>query len=176
MGNECGRKASLSGLVLPLLLALVLLLPAPAAGQEDVESRIVPTALGAAAGIAGGGYLALSVIVAEARFGRYVHDIEDVLGWRSAPVLIGAFTGAALGFYSPPRLEGAILYGVAGLGVGTVAGWGVGSVWGETPEARWAGAAIGAGIGLAAGNLIGILNPPNPDGGGGIPFFIRIPL
>jgi hypothetical protein len=175
MRNECGKRTA-SGLLLPFVLLIALLLPAPAVAQDDAESRVVPTALGAVAGVAGGGYLALSLIVAEARVGRYVHDIEDVLGWRSAPVLIGAATGAALGFYSPPRLEGAILYGVAGLGAGAVVGWGIGSIWGQTPEARWAGAAIGAGVGLAAGNVVGMLRPPNPDGGGVIPFFIRIPL
>jgi hypothetical protein len=159
-----------------LVLAAALLLPLPLRAQE-AETRIIPAAVGTVAGVAGGGYLALAVIVAEARVGRYIHDVEDVLGWRSAPVLIGAVTGGALGFYSPPRLAGAIAWGAAGMGAGAVIGWGAGTAFGRTPEARWAGAAIGAGLGLAAGNLVGALNPMSRDGDGtGIPFFIVIPV
>jgi hypothetical protein len=161
------------------LAAAVLLLAmlTPAVRAQEPESRVLPAAIGAATGVLGGGYLALTVIVAEARMGRYVHEVDDVLGWRSLPVIVGGVTGAALGIKSPRRLEGAIIYGTAGLGLGALAGWGTGSVVSNTPEARWAGAAIGAGLGLAIGNLYGIINPLRREGESGIiPFFIVIPL
>jgi hypothetical protein len=176
MGSMFGRRSPVMPHVLPLILAAGVVLPSSLRGQEP-QSRVIPTAVGAVAGVAGGGYLALTVIVTEARLGRYVHDIEDVVGWRSAPVLIGALTGGALGFHSPPRLAGAIAYGAGGMGAGALVGWGAGAAFGRTPEARWAGAAIGAGLGLVTGNLVGALNPMSRDGGGtGIPFFIVIPV
>ena len=166
-------------------LPLVLALCAPAALEaQDPQSRALATTLGAAAGFAGGGYLTLTVIVAESRAGRYLHDVDDVLGWRSAPVLIGALAGAGLGFFSPERLQGAAVFGAAGLGVGALAGLAVGSAIWDPPEGRWAGAAIGAGVGLVIGNVIGVLNPLNLFTEGeertaetpGVPIAIRIPL
>lgn len=168
-----------------LLLALGLIVPSPAAAQEpEPQSRVLSTGLGAVAGLAGGGYVTLTVIVAESRRGNYVHDIDDVLGWRSAPVLIGTLAGAGLGFYSPERLQGAVVYGAGGLALGALVGLGVGSAIWDPPEGRWAGAAIGAGVGLVLGNAIGVLRPLNlfTEGGddgaqaAGIPVMIRIPL
>lgn len=166
-----------------VLLALALLAPAPLEAQ-DPQSRVLATTLGAVVGFAGGGYITLTVIVAESRYGRYVHDVEDVLGWRTAPVLIGAVAGAGLGFYSPERLQGAVVFGAAGLAAGALAGLAVGSAIWDPPEGRWAGAAIGAGIGLVLGNVIGVLNPLNLFTEGededrqspGVPIAIRIPL
>lgn len=159
------------------LLGLTLFLaPVRAAGQE-AENRILPAAIGAVMGAGGGGYIALAVIVAEARVGRYVHDIDDVLGWRSVPVVAGGLAGAALGFYDRDRLEAAVLYGAAGVGAGAAIGWGVGNLLSDTPEGRWAGAAIGAGLGMMAGNIYGILNPRNGGGSAGdLSFSISIPF
>ena len=121
----------------------------------------------------------------EARFGRYIHDVDDVLGWRAAPILIGGVAGAGLGLYSPERLQGAVIYGAIGLGLGALGGMAVGnSIW-DPPEGRWAAAAIGAGIGLIVGNTIGILNPVNvftesdeatAAGTAGVPIVFRISL
>lgn len=148
----------------------------PVAAQAT-ESRALAATLGTVGGVAAGGYVALSVIVLESRMGRFVFDIEDVLGWRSAPVLIGGASGLALGAYSPHRLEAAVVYGVAGLAAGAVTGLGVGQILWDPPEGRWAGAAIGAGIGLVAGNLYGILNPIHGgDGDGDEPAAIVIPV
>lgn len=162
--------------------------PRPAAAQDD-ESRLLATAAGGALGIVGGGYIALSVIVAESRAGRYVHDMSDILGWRSVPVIAGAVIGGSLGAYSPRRLEAAVVYGAAGLGLGGLAGFGLGSIIWSPPEGGWAGAAIGAGVGLVVGNLIGALYPyrdAEEDGNGvgaaggpraaGIPIMVRIPF
>ena len=167
-----------------LLLALLVLAPAPLQAQEP-QSRALATALGGVAGLGAGGYLTVSVVVLEARFGRYIHDVDDVLGWRAAPVLVGAVAGAGLGLYSPERLQGAVVYGAAGLAAGALLGMAVGnSIW-EPPEGRWAAAAIGAGLGLFIGNTIGVLNPVNlftesEDGARiettGVPIIIRIPL
>ncbi|HEX2167602.1 MAG TPA: glycine zipper 2TM domain-containing protein [Longimicrobiales bacterium] len=167
-----------------LLLVLALLVPASLPAQ-DPQSRALATSLGGLAGMAAGGYLTVSVVVLEARFGRYIHDVDDVLGWRAAPLLIGSVAGAGLGLYSPERLQGAVIYGAAGLGLGALAGLALGSQIWEPPEGRWAGAAIGAGFGLIIGNTIGIFNPVNiftdPDGGTpvettGVPIVFRIPL
>lgn len=166
-----------------VLLLMALLVPLPAQAQV-IEERLLAVPVGAVLGTAGGGYVALASIVAESRMGRYIHDVDDVLGWRSAPVITGAAVGAALGFYSPRRLEAAAVYGVAGLGIGAVVGLGIGSLVWDPPEGRWAGAAIGAGVGLLAGNSLGILRPyGDPEGriGGitnvqaaGVPLMIRI--
>lgn len=166
--------------VAAFLLLPALLTPARAAGQIP-ESRVLATGIGAVAGVAGGGYVTLSVVVAESRRGHYVHDPKDLLGWRSLPVLGGAAIGGSLGFYSPERLEGAILYGAGGLGAGALLGLGVGSLVWKGREGKWAGAAIGAGIGLVLGNLYGVMNPPGAltteddlAAGAGVPLYIRI--
>jgi hypothetical protein len=104
-------------------------------------------------------------------------------------VIAGAAIGGSLGAYSPRRLEAAVVYGAAGLGLGGLAGFGIGSIIWSPPEGRWAGAAIGAGVGLAVGNLIGALSPyraaeEDGDGAGaagapraaGIPIMVRIPF
>lgn len=159
---------------------LLVAVPAGAAAQR-LESRLAATGVGAVAGVAGGGYISLSIIVAESRVGRYVHDFRDVLGWRSVPVIAGGAIGAGVGAISPRRLEAAILYGAIGLGAGALAGIGVGSVFWEPPEGRWAGAAIGAGVGLMVGNMLGILYPYRAADGGddntgsaGIPLMVRV--
>lgn len=168
-----------------LLLTIALAAPASISAQQP-QSRALATSLGVLAGAAGGGYVTVTVVVAEARFGRYIHDVDDVLGWRSAPFLIGSLAGGALGFYSPERLQGAVVFGAAGLAAGGLLGLGLGSQIWDPPEGRWAGAAIGAGIGLVIGNAIGIFNPINlftesdedgtPVQEAGIPIVFRIPL
>lgn len=166
------------------ILTLALLVPASASAQQP-QSRALATSIGGLAGMGAGAYLTVSVVVLEARFGRYVHDVEDILGWRAAPILIGGLAGAGLGLYSPERLQGAVVYGAAGLGLGGLAGAAVGnSIW-DPPEGRWAAMAIGAGLGLVVGNTIGVLNPLNlftesedatEVDAAGIPIILRIRL
>lgn len=160
---------------------LLLSAAAPAAGQ-DLEDRILPVMVGGTAGVIGGGYVALSVVVLEARMGRYMHDFNDLFGWRSLPVLAGGGLGAGLGLYSPERLKQAILWGYGGMAAGGLVGLGVGLLIWPQPEGKWAGAAIGAGVGLVAGYLTGAITASDEDDLGrssareGIPLVIRIPL
>lgn len=152
------------------------------AAAQNVEDRILPVMVGGAAGITGGGYVALSVVVLEARLGRYVHDFNDLFGWRSLPVIAGGAVGGALGAYSPERLKQAILYGFGGMAGGAAVGYGVGLLIWSGPEAKWAGAAIGAGVGLVAGYLTGAITASAEDDLGsssaksGVPLMIRIPI
>jgi hypothetical protein len=176
MRRRMRNRANYRRVSAALIVMVLVLLPARTAAQE-AENRILPAGIGAVMGAGAGGYIALAVIVAEARMGRYVHDMDDVLGWRSLPVVAGGLVGAALGFYDRDRLEGAVLYGAAGVGAGAAIGWGVGNIVSDVPEGRWAGAAIGAGIGMLAGNLYGALNPRNGGGSaGGLSLSITIPF
>ena len=124
------------------------------------HAQNIPAAMvGGIAGAASGGYIAISVIVAESRTGKYLHSYQDALGWRSAPVLIGGTGGAIIGLTDPDRLWRTVLYG----GAGTAAGVGIGILAGEMiwdgPEAKWAGGAIGAGLGMAIGSTLGVFLP-----------------
>ena len=132
-----------------------------AGAQTGVHAQgNIPAALvGGVAGAGSGGYIAISVIVAESRAGKYLHSYKDALGIRSAPVLIGGITGVVLGATDPDRLWRTVGYG----SIGTVAGMGIGvavgkAVW-DGPEAKWAGGAIGAGLGMAIGSSLGLLLP-----------------
>ena len=189
--NVCNDMTQLKQLLASAVITLMLLAapgpmagPAPASAQ-DPQSRLLATTIGGVAGMAAGGYLTVTVVVFEARLGRYIHDVDDILGWRAAPLLVGTVAGAGLGLYSPERLQGAVVFGAAGLGAGALIGLGIGSAVWEPPEGRWAGAAIGAGAGLVIGNVIGILNPLNlftesDEATGiettGVPIVFRIPL
>src|SRR5690606_5848627 len=112
-----------------MLLAAVLLAPGGLQAQEP-QSRALATTIGGLAGMGAGAYLTVSVVVLEARFGRYVHDIDDVIGWRAAPILLGGVAGAGLGLYSPERLQGVVVYGAAGLAAGALTGMLLGNqIW-----------------------------------------------
>jgi hypothetical protein len=149
-----------TALVMAMLAGLQGILPERVQAQE----KNIPAALlGGIAGAGSGGYIAISVIVAESRAGKYVDSIDDVLGWRSAPVLIGGITGLVVGATDPDRLVRTVVYG----SVGTVAGTGLGVVVGKLiwdgPEAKWAGGAIGAGLGMAIGSSLGLFLPMKDD-------------
>lgn len=174
-----GRVRAARGARACLLAGVLLVPPASVTEAQEAESRVLPAAAGGLVGVVGGGYIALAIIVAESRSGRFIHDLDDVLSWRSAPVVAGAITGAGLGVYSPPLLEAAVVYGALGMGVGALAGMALGSAFWDPPEGRWAGAAIGAGVGLVAGNVAGILYPfrsENDGSGSPLPLLmVRFP-
>lgn len=123
----------------------------PASAQN-----LLAGAAGGVAGMAAGGYLALSLTVAEARAGRYLTSMDEFLGWRSAPVLIGGATGAGVGLFDPDRLGRSALYGSIGTAAGLGAGLVIGPLIWPGREGRWAGAAIGAGIGMVIGSNYGM--------------------
>lgn len=162
-----------------LLLAGAIVAGAPGGAQ----AQVLTAGLGAATGMAAGGYITLSAVVVGSRTGHYVANIDEVLGWGSVPVLAGGATGAALGWLDPPRLWGVMAYGTGG----TVLGAGLGALIGHLawapPEGKWAGAAIGAGLGLIAGSTYGVTHPIGHGGGGPpgvsgtrVPITIRIPF
>lgn len=142
------------------MLALVAALAAPAhVGAQDIEEAggsLLSAAIGTGAGLVGGGYANLAVVVLKARVGHYQHDFKDAFGWESIPILVGGGLGFAIGFWDHDRLWPWIVGGAAGLGAGAGAGYLFGSyVWGD-PASRWANAAIGAAIGMAAGSTAGL--------------------
>jgi len=141
---------------LVLLLAVAAATASPLRAQ-NAEDRVLPALAGGVAGVAGGGYVALSVVVAQARAGNYLHDFQELFGWRSLPVIAGGAVGTGLGIYSPERLKRAILWGFGGMAVGGAVGLGVGQLAWRGPEGKWAGAAIGAGAGLVVAYIAGAL-------------------
>ena len=160
--------------LLPLMICGLL---ASAPRPVEAQGTVASAAIGAVAGAGSGGYIALTVIVAESRAGKYLHSYTDALGWRSAPVLIGAATGGVLGFTNPEHLWRTVAYGT----VGTVAGVGIGVVVGKIvwdgPEAKWAGGAIGSGIGMAIGSCLGVFLPLNHDNKtGAAQTALRVPI
>lgn len=143
--------------VLTLIVALLgfAALARPARAQEQVLSG----AIGAAAGITSGGYVTLAIVVARAQYGHYLHDAEDLLGWQSVPVLLGASVGTAVGIWDADRMMTGWTYGAAGALAGGSLGYLVGPLIWKRPEGKWAGAAIGAGVGMATGYFLGVFNP-----------------
>ena len=101
-----------------LLQAVCLVTTLCAVRAPAAQAQILSGAVGAVAGTAAGGYLSLSIIVARAQRGHYLHDFEDIFGWNSAPVLVGAATGGTLGILSPPRLWTSVIFGTGGAVVG----------------------------------------------------------
>jgi len=129
------------------------------AGPRPAQSQVLTGAIGAGAGLAAGGYITLSIVVARAQFGHYLHDASELLGWHSTPVLVGVGTGTTVGVLYPDRLVTGAIYGGSGTIIGGLAGAAIGKLVSNRPEGPWAGAAIGAGAGMAIGSLIGILIP-----------------
>ena len=160
--------------------AVALILTAPPLAAQ--RSRVLPAAVGVVGGVVAGGYLAVAIVVLESRFGRYLHDERDFLGWHSLPVVLGATIGGSLGVLDPDRLYRTVLFGAIGFGAGVAVGLAAGDIFGDTPEARWAGGAIGGGVGLVIGNLLGIILPRDEAAGpvnaaqAQIPLMVRIPL
>ncbi len=121
--------------------------------------QILSGAIGAVAGVTSGGYVTLAVVVARAQYGHYLHDVEDLLGWESVPVLLGASVGTAVGVWDADRMVSGFAYGAGGALVGGTIGFLVGPLIWRRPEGKWAGGAIGAGAGMAAGYFLGVFNP-----------------
>jgi hypothetical protein len=148
------NSLDIRNLLTAAMLALLLLAPArPAAAQ------VVSGAVGAVGGVAAGGYVTLAVVVLRAQYGHYLHDASDLLGWQSVPVLLGAATGTAVGVWDADRMATGFVYGAAGTLLGGSIGYLVGPLIWKRPEGKWAGGAIGAGMGMAAGYFFGVFRP-----------------
>jgi len=143
------RKLSLAMLVVVML----------AGSSRAAQAQLWTAALGGLAGTVSGGYITLSIVVARAQMGHYLHEPHDILDWKSLPVLIGGGTGAALGMWAPDRLGTGTVYGSAATIAGGTAGFIIGWAVSERPEGKWAGGAIGAGLGMAIGTSYGVLFP-----------------
>ena len=149
-----------------------ILLPAPAHAQGWLAAGI-----GGVLGTGAGGFVSLGIVTLGARRGQYVYGIDDVLGWRSVPVLAGAATGITLGFWDERRLRHTVYGTFAGGALGTAVGALVGrEIW-PPPEGKWAGAVVGGAAGILVGAAVGTLWPVD-DGGDSAPIGIslQIPL
>ncbi|MGQ0814316.1 MAG: glycine zipper 2TM domain-containing protein [Gemmatimonadota bacterium] len=153
------------------------------AGQSRVANaqRAITGPFGAVAGTLSGGYITLSIVVAKAQVGDYLHEANDLFDWKGLPVIIGASTGTALGIWDPDRLMTGFVYGSIGTLAGGSAGYLIGMRISDRPEGKWAGGAIGAGIGMAIGSTLGVfvpnrrMNPFRKDNTA-VPLAIRVPL
>jgi hypothetical protein len=123
------------------------------------EAQVLSGAVGAVGGIGAGGYVTLAVVVARAQYGHYLHDVNDLLGWNSVPVLLGAGVGTAVGVWDSDRMVTGYIYGTGGMLIGGSIGYLLGPLIWKRPEGKWAGGAIGAGAGMAAGYFLGVFMP-----------------
>ncbi|HEX6558027.1 MAG TPA: hypothetical protein VF021_01150 [Longimicrobiales bacterium] len=149
--------------LLPVLIVMMM-----GGSSRAAQAQLWTAALGGMSGTLSGGYITLSIVVARAQMGHYLHEPHDILDWKSFPVLIGGSTGAALGMWAPDRLGTGFVYGSAATIAGGTAGFVIGWAVSNRPEGKWAGGAIGAGLGMAIGTSYGVLFPRkslDPTGG-----------
>ena len=148
-----GGATMIRNLLAASAVAITLALPARA------DAQVLSGAVGAVGGIGAGGYVTLAVVVARAQYGHYLHDANDLLGWNSVPVLLGAATGTAVGVWDADRMVTGFIYGAGGALIGGSIGYLLGPMIWKRPEGKWAGGAIGAGAGMAAGYFLGVFIP-----------------
>jgi hypothetical protein len=166
-----------------VLLTFVLLAwaasPGPGARAAGQEMQLLPALVGGATGLAAGGYVAIGIVTAQARRGRYLYSTEDALGWHATPILVGPGVGFLIGLFDPERLRRTVIGGAAGGVVGTGIGWLAGLHFWLPPEGKWAGGVIGGAAGLLAGSLVGALWPAPGDAQetpGGESGFVGLPV
>lgn len=120
---------------------------------------IGPTAGGFIAGSVAGTAISAGLMTVSAQKGTYMWNPGDLLGWRGAPILVGALGGGIEGAVASDRLGPAVVLsamaGLGGAGIGYILGR---NVWDDGQDG-WAGALIGGGagalIGWAAGTIMG---------------------
>jgi hypothetical protein len=140
-------------------LLTAVILAVTVAHARPADAQFAAGAVGALGGVGAGGYVTLAVVVLRAQYGHYLHDAEELLGWHSVPVVLGAAVGTSVGVWDADRMITGFAYGAGGALLGGVVGYLIGPVIWKRPEGKWAGAAIGAGAGMAAGYFIGVFNP-----------------
>jgi hypothetical protein len=131
-----------------LLTALLAAAPLPAAAQME---RV---ALGGAIGVAGGAVVTFSGIVARARWQEhYIASVEDLIDWHSVPMIAAPAAGAIFGLAGEKAHKASIVGSTGGMLAGALIGTGLGHLVADDPEAPWAYAIVGAGVGLSIGGL-----------------------
>jgi hypothetical protein len=140
-------------------LALSLAAALCAGNARPAEAQVLSGLFGAGVGTAAGGYITLSIVVARAQAGHYLHDFTDLFDWKSLPIVIGATAGTGVGIAQPERMFTGFIYGGTGTVVGGTLGFLGGAVLSKRPEAKWAWSAIGAGTGMAIGSMLGTFVP-----------------
>jgi hypothetical protein len=166
-----------------LVVLLLVALEAPRPQQRVQGQQLIPALVGGAAGLAAGGYVAIGIVTAQARRGRYLYASEDALGWHATPILVGPSVGFLMGLLDPDRLKRTIIGGSAAAAFGTGVGLLAGRHFWAPPEGKWAGAVIGGAAGLLAGSLAGALWPepteegtPGAAGSRAVPIRIVVPF
>lgn len=158
-GDSAGSKRIFMRTLRKYSVILVIASGLLAGRSRPAEAQLWTAAMGGLAGSLSGGYITLSIVVARAQMGHYLHEPHDILDWKGFPVLIGGSTGAALGMWAPDRLGTGFVYGSAGTLAGGTVGFLIGAAVSNRSEGKWAGGAIGAGLGMAIGSTWGVLAP-----------------
>ena len=142
----------------------------PPAVQRSRRFRIVHALITGFATLGGaivGFMVTLALVVIEARFGRYIFGMEDLLAFRLdlLPIPLGAWAGYRLHHRRSHTVGWATVFGLLGLIVGAVIGTVLGTIAWRDSAGPWAGAVIGGALGLVGG-CVGSLKvrhqPKNP--------------
>jgi len=135
---------------------ILLLLAATAVGATPprATAQVERVVVGGAAGVAGGAVVTFSGIVARARWQQhYITSVEDLIDWHSVPMIAAPAAGAIFGLAGEKTHKASIVGSTAGMVAGALIGTGLGHLRAADPEAPWAYAIVGAGIGLSLGGL-----------------------
>jgi hypothetical protein len=124
----------------------------------------VVTVLATLGGAVMGFIVTLALVVLQARFGKYIFAMEDLMAlrWDLLPIPLGAVAGFRLARHHHHAVPWATICGVGGMLVGVVAGALLGPViWGDG-AGHWAGGVIFGATGLVAGTLLSRLRKLAP--------------
>jgi hypothetical protein len=159
----------------PLLALVMIVVPAGRA-----SAQVLPAAAGAVGGLVAGVIVTTATVVLEARMGRYVYGLDELISVRPEvlPILIGPVAGAVLGARSPLALGRAGTGALLGIAGGIALGTGAGALIWSTSEGRWAGAIIGGAAGMLTGAVLYASLGNGDDGespGVTAAFSIRVP-
>jgi hypothetical protein len=134
-----------------LIALVVCCLPA-----DRTSAQVLRATAGAVGGLIAGVVVTTGTVVLEARMGRYMYSLDDMIALRPEviPVFVGPVVGAVLGARSPDALGRAGIGAAVGLAGGIVIGAVVGSAIWPAPEGRWAGGIVGGAAGMLVGSIL----------------------